>query len=206
MKRIGYASLAVVYVATAMGLGFALHSRDREVKQLTRERAELQFQLSERDARVQYMATVRTMPKEKTVRSMAKLIQRLKPKINADLLSQIDTAIQKYSNQYDLPPELVVFVMRRESYFKPYAKSRVGAIGLMQIFPKWHTDKMHKLGINYQQVYNIDHNVHLGCWILRGYIDEMGSLDKALTRYVGGHHPKYVQDILSRLAKETVNE
>lgn len=43
--------------------------------------------------------------------------------------------IQRYSTQYGVDPYLVLAVMREESLFNTNARSRVGALGLMQIMP-----------------------------------------------------------------------
>ena len=44
--------------------------------------------------------------------------------------------IQKISQEQDIDPYLVAAVMREESRYNPSAKSRTGAIGLMQLMPK----------------------------------------------------------------------
>lgn len=43
--------------------------------------------------------------------------------------------VKKFSEKYNLPPNLVLAVIHTESYFNPYAKSPVPAYGLMQIVP-----------------------------------------------------------------------
>lgn len=43
--------------------------------------------------------------------------------------------IKKYSKLYDVDPALVVSIIYAESGFAPHAKSRKGAIGLMQVMP-----------------------------------------------------------------------
>ncbi len=128
--------------------------------------------------------------------TVAPIIQRLKPLLDPSIVHEIDKAIMKYSAWYKIPPELVVHVMKRESNFNTRAFSPVGAVGLMQIFPKWHLDKMEEMGILHEEVYHIDNNIRLGCWILREYIDSTGTIDKALTKYVGGKHDRYIRDIL----------
>lgn len=149
------------------------------------------------------LAEVRAGSVEGT-QSIAHIIRRLKPHLRESIVTEIDTAIVKYSEQYRIPPEFIVYLMDRESDFRPQAISSVGAIGLMQIFTKYHKDKMELLGIQHLEVYEIDNNIHLGCWILREYLDQTGSIDKALTRYVGGKHPSYVRDILSGYANEMI--
>lgn len=137
-------------------------------------------------------------------KSVVHIIKRLRPQLDDEIVNLIDSSIIKYSYEYRLPPEFVVYLMDRESRFSPLAKSSAGAMGLMQIMPSAHKDKLEKMGITVQQIYHIDNNVKLGCWILREYMNTTGSIEKALTRYVGGTHDGYVKDILIGFTNEMV--
>ena len=137
---------------------------------------------------------------------IAPLLRRANPRLRQHTIEALSEPIEKYSKQYRLPPELVIQVIKRESNFYSRAISPVGAAGLMQIYTKYHEDKLMKLGITREQVYDIDHNIHLGCWILRDYLNETGSIDAALTRYVGGEHPTYIIDILAGLTNDLINQ
>ena len=44
------------------------------------------------------------------------------------------------SRRYGIPAGLLSRVAKQESNYNPYAKSTAGALGLMQIIPKWHPD------------------------------------------------------------------
>jgi soluble lytic murein transglycosylase-like protein len=81
-----------------------------------------------------------------------------------------------------LSPELVLSVIQVESYFNPYAISRVGARGLMQIMPFW----LKEIGHSDDNLFEIKTNLRFGCTILRYYLDiEKGNLSRALGRYNG---------------------
>lgn len=81
-----------------------------------------------------------------------------------------------------LPPELVLAVIDVESSFDRYAVSRVGAQGLMQVMPFWPE----KLGMKRHELVRIRENIHMGCEILRFYLDrEHKDVRKALARYNG---------------------
>lgn len=81
-----------------------------------------------------------------------------------------------------LPPELVLAVIDVESSFDRYAVSRVGAQGLMQVMPFWPE----KLGMKRHQLVRIRENIHMGCEILRFYLDhERRDVRRALARYNG---------------------
>jgi hypothetical protein len=80
-----------------------------------------------------------------------------------------------------LPPDLVLAVIEVESRFDPWAVSRVGAVGLMQVMPFWPK----RLGIDNQLV-RPSPNIRMGCEILRFYLRrEAGNWRKALARYNG---------------------
>lgn len=55
--------------------------------------------------------------------------------------------VRKYSDRYDLDWVLMLSVMKQESQFKPTAKSKVGAYGLMQIMPITESGLTSKLGV-----------------------------------------------------------
>ena len=67
--------------------------------------------------------------------------------------------IKKYSRMYGVDENLVRAIIRQESCFKPKAKSRVGAMGLMQLMPDtakylgiknaWKPDQNIKGGVKY---------------------------------------------------------
>lgn len=64
--------------------------------------------------------------------------------------------IQIYSRIYDVDPELIHAIVRQESCFNEGAKSRVGAIGLMQLMPQT------ALGLRISDPWNPEHNIQGG--------------------------------------------
>lgn len=132
------------------------------------------------------------------------IIMRLQSRLDPALARQVANAIQLYSNEYKLPPELVIHIIDRESRFRPMVRSSAGAVGLMQIMVKVHGDKLKDMKIKPEEAYHIDNNVKLGCWIFREYYDLTGDIKKALLKYVGGKHEKYVQDILIGFTNEVI--
>jgi hypothetical protein len=132
------------------------------------------------------------------------IITRLQSRLDPVLAREVSDAIQKYSSEYRLPPELIIHIIDRESRFRPLVRSSAGAVGLMQIMTKVHTDKLKEMNITAEEAYHIDNNIKLGCWIFREYFDKAKDIEKALTRYVGGSHEKYVKDILVAFTNEAI--
>jgi len=86
------------------------------------------------------------------------------------------------SGATSLPPGLVMAVLDVESGFDPWAVSSAGAVGLMQVMPFWPE----KLGMRRYELTHIEPNLHMGCAILRFYLDnERLDVRKALERYNG---------------------
>ena len=141
------------------------------------------------------ISTLEDVVKKKDV-SVTPMIVQLRPQLDPSIAKEINIAIIKYSREYRLPPTFVLHLMKRESNFDTLAKSKDGAVGLMQVMPRAHKDKMKKIGISNGDLYHIDNNVRLGCWILRDYFNKTGSIEKALKKYVGGNHATYATDIL----------
>lgn len=86
------------------------------------------------------------------------------------------------ARRVNLAPELVLAVIEVESAFNPWAISKVGAQGLMQVMPFWLDEITH----SDNNLFRVDTNLRFGCTILRHYLDkERGNLVRALARYNG---------------------
>ncbi len=91
-------------------------------------------------------------------------------------------SIHREATRAKLPPELVIAVIDIESRFDPYAISRSGAQGLMQVMPFW----LQEIGHEDDNLMDIDTNLRMGCTILKYYLDmEKGNIRRALARYNG---------------------
>lgn len=112
------------------------------------------------------------------------LIRQLQPKLDTTVVRPVAEAVLKYASMYELPYQLVLSIIACESNFELTAKSDTGAVGLMQICPKAHSINLGEVGIGEHELYFIDHNIHLGCMILREYYDDTDSIALALAKLV----------------------
>ena len=99
-------------------------------------------------------------------------------------MQDIQNAIAAASEKYNLNPKLISAVIKAESGFNPYARSRAGAEGLMQLMPS--TAKA--LGVT--DTMDIYQNIDGGSKYLREKLDQFnGNLRLALAAYTQGLMP-----------------
>ncbi len=108
------------------------------------------------------------------------------------------------SHQQLVDPALVLAVIEVESSFDPYAVSRSGAQGLMQVMPFWKRE----LGRSEDNLTRVDINVRYGTAILAYYLQgSNGDLVRALARYNGSdgrlEYPERVLKALRRRWQST---
>jgi soluble lytic murein transglycosylase len=97
--------------------------------------------------------------------------------------------VRGHARNYDLDPALLAAVIYQESKFKADARSKSGAIGLMQLLPD--TAKgiaIHTGGANFrvEDLYKPEINVRYGAWYLRHLFQKYGDEQDALAAYNAG--------------------
>jgi len=92
-----------------------------------------------------------------------------------------DDLIREAAAKYDLEPALIRSVMRMESGFDPFAVSRVGAMGLMQLMPA----VAEEMGVS--DPFDARQNIMAGSHILRNLLERHnGNLALTLASYNAG--------------------
>jgi len=92
-----------------------------------------------------------------------------------------DDIIQEAAARYDMDPNLIRSVMQAESAFHPYAVSRAGAEGLMQLMP----DLSDEMGVG--NAFDPRENIMGGVRYLKRLLNfHDGNLDLALASYNAG--------------------
>ncbi|MDP1718215.1 MAG: transglycosylase SLT domain-containing protein [Burkholderiales bacterium] len=105
-------------------------------------------------------------------------------KVSLDVTHDLVSIAYGAGHQFGLDPLLIIAVISVESRFNPIAESVAGAKGLMQIIPKYHTEKFEALG-GVSAVFNPATNILVGSKILKEYLGRTGNLSMALQMYAG---------------------
>ena len=134
-------------------------------------------------------------PQPKKLNVTVSMIMGLNQKVDKNVAKVISVSVEKYSKKYSLSIPLILALMNRESGFRPIVTSKANCIGLMQINPKSHPEKVKPY--KYDELYHIDPNVKIGCMILREYLDKKKTIKGALESYLGASNNGYLMDILS---------
>jgi len=133
-----------------------------------------------------------------------KFIIYLNSRIDPVTTKAIAKAVDESSKKYSLPRKLVLSIINNESFFNPLAKSHKDCVGLMQINPPKHKEKVKNIPKTH--LYHISINVNIGCKIFREYFDiNKGDLHKTFHSYLGKKATKkeiekYKNDILYTFA------
>lgn len=109
--------------------------------------------------------------------------------LNRDEVREAAIAVVEESRRHDVPLDLVLAVIQVESGYHNFARSRVGALGLMQIMPHTGRTLASELGIEWngnETLFDPVTNVRMGTYYL-GYLHRRyGSYPAALAAYNWG--------------------
>jgi soluble lytic murein transglycosylase len=97
--------------------------------------------------------------------------------------------VRGHARHYRLDPALLAAVIYQESKFRPSARSRSGAIGLMQLQPSTAQGIAIRTGgtrFRVDDLYEPEINVRYGAWYLRHLLDKYGVERTALAAYNAG--------------------
>jgi soluble lytic murein transglycosylase-like protein len=117
---------------------------------------------------------------------LMRFLERANPALSTHQTQRIAAAVIRYSAKYELDPVLVTQVLWVESGARPWVRSPLGAVGLMQVMP--HMADQLDLGGN---LTTIDTNIEAGCWILADNIRRLGEED-GISAYFWGSNIRSV--------------
>jgi soluble lytic murein transglycosylase-like protein len=103
---------------------------------------------------------------------LVRFLGRENTALSPNEIQQIASAVIRYSARYGLDPVLVTQVLWVESRARPWVRSPLGAVGLMQVMPHMAA-KLDLAG----SLAAIETNIEAGCWILADNIRRLGEED-----------------------------
>ena len=107
-----------------------------------------------------------------------------KYRVAMDATGEIVGATYRIGKELGVDPFLILAVMAIESRMNPFAESGMGAVGLMQVIPKYHLDKFEELG-GPEAVLNPLANIRVGALVLKDAMQRFGGLESGLKAYSG---------------------
>lgn len=120
-------------------------------------------------------------------------------RVSSEALEPAFVEAELSAREAALDPLLIVAMMAVESSFNPAAKSHAGALGLMQVIPRWHMDKIGPDN-DYTALFDPRINVQVGTLVLVEGMQRYGSLEAALQYYNGARHDpemRYTKRVMS---------
>ena len=100
--------------------------------------------------------------------------------------------VLRHARKKQLDPSVIYGVMRRESLFDPVARSRVGALGLMQLMPATARSVANSLGLKklaQSDILKIENNINLGTQYFRTVMNRFdNNVSLAAAAYNAGPH------------------
>ena len=121
-------------------------------------------------------------------------------RVAPDSTGQWVSAAHDAASGLGLDPLLILAVIAVESSFDPMAESSAGAMGLMQVVPRYHHDALEEHG-GWGALLDPGTNIAVGARILKRYIHAAGSLEAGLQSYNGSR-----PDASRKYAKKVIAE
>ena len=127
------------------------------------------------------------LPETVLATEAASYIKRVNSTLSETDASNFANHVIYSASAFKLDIAVLLALITIESRFNPEAASKFGAQGLMQVIPRWHTERIVKSRkvTNTYSLYEPKLNIYVGAWALRDFIGESKNLDNALLRYNG---------------------
>lgn len=109
-------------------------------------------------------------------------------KVSQDALIPVFEVAQLIGTERRIDPMLILSIIAIESRFNPFAESAMGAKGLMQVIPRFHTDKL-PAGATERSLLDPVVNIQVGVKVLEEAIRRQGGLVAGLQQYAGSSDP-----------------
>ncbi len=123
-------------------------------------------------------------------------LDRARIRLPNETVEHIAASVHAASSKFQLPPEMILAVIRIESAFDVNALSNKGAVGLMQILPSTAQEIAQELRMEWRGedlLRDPSANIQMGAYYLTKMIGQFNDLAVALTAY--NHGPGRIADM-----------
>lgn len=117
-------------------------------------------------------------------------------KSDTDVVLSVISSNSLYENIPGMDVYLLLAIMEQESTYRHKVRAKSGSLGLMQIVPRWHKDKIRNRNIMDPYV-----NVEVGIRVYSDCYRRFKDQTKALTCYNGGGTKNYAKRVLTKRSK-----
>ena len=127
---------------------------------------------------------------EKTVKDkIVEYISNQNKEITSRDVEQIANSTVKWAEYFKLDPILLVAIQQVESGFNKFSISSGGALGVMQMIPSWHLEKLKtaKKELGSPELFDPNVNIYVGAWVLKDCMKKFSSQVNALRCYSGSN-------------------
>ncbi len=139
-------------------------------------------------------------PNEGKYRALGQYLAR-RYRVSSDVTAHIVAKAHAAGSELKIDPLLILAVISVESRFNPIAESTMGAKGLMQVIPRFHSKKFEPLG-GEKVAFEPAVNIMVGAQILKEYIRRAGDVGGALQMYVGASTDESENSYSSKVMSE----
>lgn len=110
-------------------------------------------------------------------------------KVTEEDADSIAVATLKWAEHFKIDPKLLVAIQQVESGFNKFSISSGGALGVMQMIPSWHLDKLKvatkELGS--PELFDPNVNIYVGAWVLKDCMKKFNTQVNSLRCYSGSN-------------------
>jgi soluble lytic murein transglycosylase-like protein len=120
----------------------------------------------------------------------------------------ISEATVKWAKEFKIEPTLLLAIAKVESGYNLHSISPAGAIGITQVIPRWHLEKMIKARdvLPTPELFDINTNIYLGAWIMSDCLKQFKHEGKALLCYNGSNAAPNGYDVKVQSAKKHIEK
>lgn len=135
-----------------------------------------------------------TLKKEKEI--VIKYIINQNNKCDIKIAKLITESLFKQCKKYDVNPWIILSMMNVESTFNPFAISKDGARGLMQVMPNINKNKFNPI-----KLHEIEYGIEAGIIVLNEKLNIHNNLLLSIKRYngVGKEAKNFIHEVLKTL-------